>query len=63
LGAASGTGGDTYFYGVSSEDGDGDESGQSLGVSPASIVSAGGAALGCFIGSVAQAIPQRACGL
>ena len=45
-------GGDSYYYAVSSEDTDGDESVQSLGVRPAVLASSGGAAAGCFIGTV-----------
>ena len=43
-GAGSGGGGG-YYYGVTSEDSDGDQSAQSLGISPSSIVSADGSAL------------------
>jgi hypothetical protein len=59
-GAGAGSGGGSYYYAVASEDDDGDESAQSLGVSPASILSSGAGAAGCFVGSVAQAIPHKA---
>jgi hypothetical protein len=48
--------GDSY-YAVSSVDGSGDESAQSLGISPAAIAAAsggGGAGAACFVQSVAQ---------
>jgi len=59
VGAGSGSGGGTYYYGVTSEDGDGDESAQSLGVSPASIVSSGGGGGGCFIGAAGESISKQ----
>ena len=49
-----------YYYGVTSEDDDGDESAQTLGISPASLASSsgsggsGGGGGGCFIGSAAS---------
>jgi hypothetical protein len=61
VGADAGGSGGTYYYGVTSEDNDGDESAQSLGVSPATILSSGGGGGGgCFIESVSQLIPQPA---
>jgi hypothetical protein len=57
VGADAGTGGGSYYYGVTSEDNDGDESAQSLGISPASIVSSGGGGAGCFIGAAGESIP------
>jgi hypothetical protein len=61
VGADAGGSGGTYYYGVTSEDNDGDESAQSLGVSPATILSSGGGGGGgCFIESVSQSIPQPA---
>jgi hypothetical protein len=42
------------YYAVSSVDSGGDESAQSLGISPATLASAAGAAAGCFVGSVAD---------
>jgi hypothetical protein len=52
--AEGGAGGGSY-YGVTAVDSFGDESAQSLGISPASIASAaGGAAGGCFVGTVGQ---------
>jgi hypothetical protein len=58
VGADSG-GGSGYYYSVSSEDGDGDESVRSLGVRPASAGGSSGLPVACFIGAVAQAIPQK----
>jgi hypothetical protein len=55
LGAASAGSSGSYYYAVTSEDTDGDESVRSLGVRPPSIVSAGGSsAAGCFIGTAAE---------
>lgn len=54
VGADAGGGG-TYYYGVTSEDVDADESVQSLGVSPATLGgSSGSGGGGCFIGLVAS---------
>ena len=55
VGAASAAGGGSTYYAVSSQDDDGDESAQSLGISPASLASSSGStggSGGCFIGSV-----------
>ena len=52
-------GGGSYYYAVSSEDGDGDESAQSLGISPASVASAAAKPLpGCFIQSAQGSVPK-----
>jgi hypothetical protein len=58
-GAGSGAGGASVYYGVTSEDDDGDESAQSLGISPASILSSGGGAAGCFISTAGESIPKQ----
>ena len=53
------------YYAVSSVDSAGDESAQSLGISPASLASAassGGGAGGCFIDTVAKSAPYRVVG-
>jgi hypothetical protein len=61
VGADAGGSGGSVYYAVTSEDDDGDESVQSLGISPAAIVSsAGAAAPACFIGTVAQPLPLNA---
>jgi hypothetical protein len=48
---------------VTSVDGSGDESAQSLGISPAAIASAagngGGAGAACFVNAVSQSIPRH----
>jgi hypothetical protein len=50
LSISSGSGGGSTYYAVTSEDGDGDESVQSLGISPAAIASAAtGPVAACFI--------------
>jgi hypothetical protein len=59
VGADAGGSGGTYYYGVTSEDGDGDESAQSLGVSPASIVSSASSAAACFIDTVGQSVSKQ----
>jgi len=59
VGVDAGAGGGGYYYAVSSEDDDGDESAQSLGISPASLASTGSNMLGCFIGAAAQAMPHK----
>jgi hypothetical protein len=59
VGAGSGSGGGSSYYAVSSEDIDGDESAQSLGVSPASIVSSGSGGGGCFIDTVSQSMSKQ----
>jgi hypothetical protein len=56
---AGGSGGGSSYYGVSSVDDSGDESAQSLGVSPATSGASAGGGGGCFIDSVAQPIPYR----
>ena len=50
------------YYAVSSVDSFGDESAQSLGISPASVASAAESAApaACFIGSVSQSMPKQA---
>jgi hypothetical protein len=52
------------YYGVTAVDSFGDESAQSLGISPASIASAAGDAaavqVACFVGSVSQSMPGQA---
>jgi hypothetical protein len=59
LGAAAGSG----YYAVSSQDDDGDESAQSLGISPASLSSSsgssggGGGGGGCFINTAGGSVP------
>jgi hypothetical protein len=61
-GAASGTGAGSTYYAVSSQDGDGDESAQSLGISPAAMVSsaAGSAAAAArFIDTVSQSLSKQ----
>ena len=62
-GAASGTGAGSTYYAVSSQDGDGDESAQSLGISPASLASSsgssGGGGGGCFIDTVSQSMSKQ----
>jgi hypothetical protein len=59
LGAAESGG----YYAVSSEDADGDESAQSLGISPASLSSSsgtgGGGGGGCFIDTVSQSVSKQ----
>jgi fibronectin type 3 domain-containing protein len=59
VGAGSGSGGGTYYYAVTSEDNDGDESAQSLGISPAAIASSASSAAGCFIDTVNLSIPNQ----
>jgi hypothetical protein len=60
--AAEGTAAGSSYYGVSSVDSFGDESAQSLGISPASVASATEAAapVACFVESVSQSIPKQA---
>jgi hypothetical protein len=57
LGAAAGS----SYYAVSSQDSDGDESAQSLGISPASLSSSsgsgGGGGGGCFIDTAGTSVP------
>jgi hypothetical protein len=57
LGAAAGS----SYYAVSSQDSDGDESAQSLGISPASLASSsdsgGGGGGGCFIDTAGTSVP------
>ena len=62
--AGSGAGGASTYYAVSSEDSDGDESAQSLGISPASLASSsgsggGGGGGGCFIDTVSQSMSKQ----
>jgi hypothetical protein len=63
LGINEGEGSSGSYYGVTAVDSFGDESAQSLGVSPASVApaegtaAAGGAAGGCFIDTVSGSIP------
>jgi hypothetical protein len=53
-----GTGGS--YYGVTAVDSFGDESAQSLGISPASVASAAGSAAGgCFINTAGQAVSKQ----
>jgi len=59
VGAGSGTGDGTYYYGVTSEDDDGDESAQSLGISPASLASSASSVVGCFIDTVSRSMPKQ----
>jgi hypothetical protein len=62
VGAASGAGGGGGYYAVTSEDADGDESAQSLGISPAAIASSsgsGGGGGGCFIDTVSHSMPKQ----
>jgi hypothetical protein len=63
VGAGSGAAAGSFYYAVSSEDIDGDESAQSLGISPASLSSSsgsgGGGGGGCFIDTVSQSISKQ----
>jgi hypothetical protein len=45
------------YYAVSSVDSGGDESAQSLGISPATLASAAAGAVGCFINTVGGSVP------
>jgi hypothetical protein len=63
-GAASAAGGGSTYYAVSSQDDDGDESAQSLGISPASLASSsgsgsGGGGGGCFIDTVSHSVSKQ----
>ena len=73
MGAGSAAGGGSPYYAVSSEDDDGDESAQSLGISPAAMtlpsggggsgsvggsVGSGGGG-GCFIDTVSQSMSKQ----
>jgi hypothetical protein len=58
VGAGSGAGTGSTYYAVSSEDSDGDESAQSLGISPASLASSSGSG-GCFIDTVSQSVSKQ----
>jgi hypothetical protein len=61
VGAGSGAAAGSSYYAVSSQDDDGDESAQSLGISPASIASSsgsgGGGGGGCFIDTAGTSVP------
>ena len=59
VGVDAGAGGGGYYYAVSSEDDDGDESAQSLGISPAALASSASSVAGCFIGAVDEAMPHK----
>jgi hypothetical protein len=59
VGINEGEGSTTVYYGITAVDSFGDESAQSLGISPASIASAAGAAAGCFINTVSQPISKQ----
>jgi hypothetical protein len=60
VGAGSAKGGGSTYYAVISEDSDGDESAQNLGISPASLASSSGSGGGgCFIDTVSQSIPKQ----
>ncbi|MGD9079870.1 MAG: C25 family cysteine peptidase, partial [Desulfobacterales bacterium] len=60
VGIAEGGGSGGSYYGVTAVDSFGDESAQSLGISPASVASAaGGAAGGCFINTVCQPLSNQ----
>jgi len=59
VGAGSGSGGASAYYAVSSQDSDGDESAQSLGISPAAIASSASSAAGCFIDTVSHSISKQ----
>ena len=62
VGASSGGGAGTYYYGVTSVDDSGDESARTLGSSPAAIGSSSGAGAGgagCFINTTAQSQPLQ----
>jgi hypothetical protein len=63
VGAGSGAAAGSSYYAVSSEDIDGDESAQSLGISPASIASSsgsgGGGGGGCFIDTVSHSFSKQ----
>ena len=55
--AEGGSGSSGSYYGVTAVDSFGDESAQTLGISPASVASTAGAAAGCFINTVSGSIP------
>jgi hypothetical protein len=61
--AGSGAGGGSAYYAISSQDSDGDESAQSLGISPASVASSsgsgGGGGGGCFIDTVSESMSKQ----
>jgi hypothetical protein len=61
VGAESATGTGSSYYAVSSEDDDGDESAQSLGISPAAQVSSSGSGGGggCFIDTLSQSMSKQ----
>jgi hypothetical protein len=64
VGIAEGGGSGGSYYGVTAVDSFGDESAQSLGISPASVASAagsaaGGAAGGCFIDTVSHSLARQ----
>ena len=52
--ASDGGGAPTYYYTITSEDDNGDESAQTLPISPAAIESAAGEVVACFIGTATQ---------
>jgi hypothetical protein len=63
VGADAGVGGGTYYYGVTSEDSDGDESARSLGIRPASQRNSSGGgsgSAGCFISAVSDPAARAA---
>jgi hypothetical protein len=60
VGIAEGGGSGGSYYGVTAVDSFGDESAQSLGISPASVASSAEAAVAaCFVGSVGQSMPKQ----
>ena len=63
VGIDEGGGTGTIYYGVTAVDSDGDESAQSLGISPAwlssSSGSSGGGGGGCFINTAGQPVSQQ----
>ena len=63
VGAAYAAGGGSTYYAVSSQDSDGDESAQSLGISPAALLSSagsgGGGGGGCFIDTVGHSVSKQ----
>ncbi len=60
VGIDEGEGSGSSYYGVTAVDSFGDESAQSLGISPASVASAAQAPVAaCFVGSVSQSMPKQ----
>ena len=60
VGIDEGGGSGGSYYGVTAVDSFGDESAQSLGISPASVASAAGSAAGgCFVNTVGQPVSRQ----